>query len=80
MRARGIELCQNSTGDLIGMRAIMHKIDYNGTEISSDAMNRIGSVPGGSSCSNLIFDSDNGNYLASIGVRYSATQVEVVRV
>lgn len=78
MRTKGIELCQNATGHLVGMRAIMHKLNYtNGAEISADAMNRIGSVPGGSACQPMIFG--DTEYLEILGLRYSASQIEVVR-
>lgn len=66
-------LCENSNGELTGMRSIVTRFDADTMEAKSIiSMNKIGTITGdGQSCRSMVLDAVNGEYLDKIELAHS---------
>jgi len=81
-RMTRLQLCENAEGDFVGMRS--HVTRYNAdtmTATSRLSMNKIGTVVGtGISCSGMILDAENGEYITGIYFAYEEPgQIDYIR-
>jgi len=71
-RMTRLQLCENSLGELTGMRAHVTRYEAETMNpVSQASMNRIGTIKGDDiSCSSIVLDIDNGEYLSGMYFAY----------
>lgn len=77
-----LQLCENSDGDLTGIRAHITRFNAEDmTAISRISMNKIGTVNGdGISCNSIVLDAENGEYLSGMYIAYeNPGQIDYIR-
>lgn len=81
-RMTRFQLCEDDSGDLVGMRAHITRFEAETlTPVTRLSMNKIGTVIGsGISCGSIVLDAENGEYLSGIYFAYSgAGTVDYIR-